>query len=221
MFDPITLDEFHRRTGLNPTFSSTADQIVSLRDINPEEISSVQIMPRAYLEKIIRNIVLEGNPTERPYAKCDIQLVRIDPHDLKLGQTFVERPKYQSLLERFGNLFGDSFCTSRGTAKCGPLIVFGKTREGVDAVAHYVPPIIESTNGTQFLLDGVHRNFLVMRVGTTIESIVIKNVETPLPCDVQSWDTVRAVDQKPPRSERFSGLRTEFFRNVKHAGIDG
>lgn len=221
MFEPIPFEEFVKRTGAEPHFTVTAQEIVSLRDIQPNTIAAVQVMPRPYLEGIIRNVVLEGDNKYKPYHNCEIALARMDPHDLQIGQTFVERKKYQSLLENFGNLLDDKFCVTRGTAKCNALIVFGKTKDGTDAIAHYVPPIIEVTNGTQFLLDGIHRNFLVMRVGTTIESILLKGIDLPLPCEVRSWQTINVVDEKPPRHERFYGLKTELFRNLKHAGIDG
>ncbi len=221
MFKPISLEEFIKRTGTEPHFTVTAQKIVSLRDIQPNTITAVQVMPRRYLEGMIRNIVLEGNEQYKPYQNCEISLVRMDPHDLQIGQTFVERKKYQSLLENFGTLLDDKFCVTRGTAKCNALIVFGKIKDGTDAIAHYVPPIIEVSNGIQFLLDGIHRNFLVMRIGTTIESILLKGVSLPLPCEARSWQTIRVVDEKPPRNERFYNLKPELFRNLKHAGIDG
>jgi hypothetical protein len=145
----------------------------------------------------------------------------MDPHDLVIGQTFVERGKYQALLEVFPSLFDGAFCVSRGSAKCNALIVFGQTRTGVPAVAHYLPPFVESSNTSRFLVDGIHRNFLVMRVGTTIESIVIKGVTEPLPCDAVSWGTIKSVDTKPPRGERFHNLEPARFRNLKFVGVDG
>lgn len=221
MFQRISIEDFEKRTGVVPHFAAKANKIVSLRDLHPQKVRAVQVMSRTYLESLLRNIPLEGDAASKPYADCDIALVRMDPHDLMIGQTFVERGKYQSLLEDFGALLDDKFCVTRGTAKCNALVVFGQTHDGEDAVAHYVPPIIEATNGTQFLVDGIHRNFLVMRVGTTIESILLKNVKVPLPCEARSWTTIRVVNAKPEREQRFHGLKPELFRNLKYAGIDG
>ncbi|MEK7464377.1 MAG: hypothetical protein AAB617_01215 [Patescibacteria group bacterium] len=221
MFESIPLDEFVGRTGAQPRFASTAQKIVSLRDIRPGTITTVQVMPRRYLESMIRSITLEGDENRRPYANCEIKLARKDPYELEIGQTFVERMKYQSLLETFEVLFDEDFCVTRGVAKCNALIIFGKTQDGEDAIAHYIPPIIESSNNVQFLLDGIHRNFLVMRIGTTIESIVLKGVDTPLPCETRNWSTIRVVDEKPLKHERFYDLKPELFRNLKRSGIDG
>lgn len=221
MFQKISIDDFEKRTGLVPQFAVKASRIVSLRDLNPHKVLAVQVMSRIYLEGLLRNIPLEGDANCKPYADCEITLVRMDPYDLVIGQTFVERGKYQSLLEDFGALLDGKFCVTRGTAKCNALTVFGQTYDGEDAVAHYLPPIIEATNGIQFLVDGIHRNFLVMRVGTTIESILLKNVKVPLPCEARSWLTINIVNAKPEREQRFYGLKPGLFRNLKYAGIDG
>lgn len=74
---------------------------------------------------------------------------------------------------------------------------------------------------TPISLDGTHRCFLIKSIGTTIETVVIRGVTAPFPCDPQPWSRVRQVDAKPPRPERFVDLRPEFFRDVKHIGIDG
>lgn len=221
MFVKIELDEFRKRVGMQPGFTARVDKIVSLRDLDPQHVFAVQVMSLAYLGNLIRNIPLEGDEKCKPYANCDISLVRIDPHDLVIGQTFVERKKYQSLLEDFGKLLDGRFCVTRGTAKCNALIVFGKTFEGEDAAAHYLPPLIEATNGTQFLVDGIHRNFIVMSVGTTIESVLLRNVKIPLPCETRAWSSIVIVDEKPPRHERFHELKPELFRDLKFSGIDG
>ncbi len=219
MFQPIPMEEFLDRTKTKiPSFPTTLEFVVSLRDIT--EISAVQVMPKNYLENIIRNITLEGDPSYRPYKNAEISLARIDPHELSVGQTFVERKKYQSILENFGNALMKEYCVPRGIAKAMPVIVFGKTETIESAVALYLPPIIEA-NSRQFLMDGIHRNFIVMRTGTTIESIVIKNVDVPLPCDIGTWDIVNIVDEKPPREKRFHNLNVDFFRNLKFAGVDG
>jgi hypothetical protein len=62
---------------------------------------------------------------------------------------------------------------------------------------------------------------MMLSVGTTIESVVIRGVQQPLPCDARGWDSVKPVDEKPPKPERFFNLRPEYFRDVKRIGIDG
>ena len=106
-------------------------------------------------------------------------------------------------------------------AKSTAAIVLGRTAADEPCIAHYLSPIVEEHGGRLILMDGVHRNFLVRCVGTTIESIVIRQIGEPFPCDVRSWDEVRVVEEKPPKDQRFFNLRPELFRDVKHIGIDG
>jgi hypothetical protein len=177
-------------------------------------------MPEEYLKALLFSTVLEGDRSNKIYADCSIQRARIDPHHLEIGQTFIERPKYQKLLENLPQVYS-GFCVNHGFAKCSALIVYGQTSDGSSVVAHYVPPIIEVHNDRLFLLDGVHRDFLTMAVGTTVESVLIKGVKVPFPCDPRGWDEVRVVEQKPPRPERFRNLKPDLFRDLKWVGIDG
>lgn len=218
MKEPINRSVFQERTGLAlPTISSEISLIVPLRDI--VEITNLQIMPAPYLEKLLRSITLEGDSTINPYKNSEIKRARIDPSILHVGQTFVERGKYQRLIETLSSLFGD-FCVNRGFAKCTALIISGKIFNGTEAVAHYLPPIIEMHNGNHCLIDGVHRNYVTMSIGTTIESIIISGTLPP-PCDFSPWDKINIVEEKPPRELRFRNLLTYNFRNLAWSGIDG
>ncbi len=222
MFSHISLEDFERRTGikvdgLTPAWDSSA-RIVSLRDI--KEIASVQAMPLPYLSRLIGNIGLEGDVATKPYAGLAIKRLRMDPNGLHVAQTFIERRKYRALLEDFPNVF-EGFCVTRGIAKLTASIVIGKLTDGSVGIAHYLPPIIEENGGVMCLLDGTHRNYLMRAAGTTIESVVILGVSTPFPCEPQRWAMVRAMDEKPPRDQRFVNLRTDLFRDVKSIGIDG
>lgn len=217
----ITLSDFFERTQLSLNISASPELLVPLPEINPRKISHIQVMPKRYLIKLIKSVTLEGDISVKPYEKCQIKTVRLDPHNLRIGQTFVERKKYQALVENFSSILDGEFCINGGIAKKGAFIIFGETYAGENAVAHYLPPIVEATSGEYFLLDGVHRNFLVMNAGTTIESILIENVPVPLPCSTHLWEEIKIVDKKPPREERFFNLKTELFRNLKYIGIDG
>ena len=222
MFDPLALDEFESRTGIRKSdFSGiwdSADRIVALRDLTT--VTGVQAMPWPYLEKLIRGVTLAGDRTRRPYRDGQIRQLRMDPRGLTLGQTFIQRSKYQALLEHFGDFFR-GFCVTNGVAKSTAAIVLGRTADGTPAIAHYLPPIVEEHDGKFILMDGVHRNFLVRCVGTTIESIVVRNVAEPFPCDARPWEEVQVTEEKPAKDQRFFNLRPELFRDVKHIGIDG
>lgn len=222
MFQHIDLETFRARTGIcHDDFArlrAKGEKIVSLREI--VEVNCVQAMPKGYLRRLIESVTLDGNPREKPYSGCAIELVRMDPNDLLVGQTFVERMKLQRILEHFTDMWSE-FCVTRGIAKRTAGIVFGKTAQEESVIAHYLPPIVEENNGQRLLLDGVHRNFLTKAVGTTIETIVIKGVRTAFPCTCRPWDDVHPVDEKPPKDERFRDLLPALFRDIKAIGIDG
>lgn len=222
MFQHIDLETFRARTGIcQDDFArlrAKGEKIVSLREI--VEVNCVQAMPKGYLYRLIESVTLDGDPHEKPYSGCVIELVRMDPNSLLVGQTFVERGKLQRILEHFTDMWSE-FCVTRGIAKRTAWIVSGTTALGESVIAHYLPPIVEDNNGHRLLLDGVHRNFLTKAVGTTIETVVIKGVRTAFPCTCSPWDDVRPVDEKPTKDERFQDLDPALFRNIKAIGIDG
>lgn len=221
MFEPISITDFKSRTGIEPDFVMHATKVVSLRDLVPGSISAVHVMRRDYLSKLLRSVTLEGDGEHRPYEHCQIELARIDPSHLVIGQTFIQRSKYQDILEKFGNHLNGDFCVTPGTVASSAMVMYGQTRTGEDAIAHYIPPIIEVSGDNLFLLDGIHRNYLAMRVGTTIESVLVKGVKAPPPCDVRTWSDIKVVNKKPPREKRFYNLQPPLFRNLKWIGVDG
>lgn len=221
MFTPIPIATFEQRLGVskNEIIKTPKDitYVVSLRQL--VTIDQIQVMPSAYLERILQKVVLQGTRTP-VYDNCTITTCRMDPHNLLIGQTFIQRDKYQDFLENFSEIFSE-FCITRGVAKCTALIALGKTQERASAMAHYLPPIVEENQGKLCLLDGIHRNFLVKMVGTTLETIIIKNVTHNFPCDLHDWKSIQVVDKKPPKEKRYFNLREELFRDLKIIGIDG
>lgn len=222
MFEAIRLVDFAGRIGMCakeaiPTWGA-AESVVSLRELI--SVEAVQPMRREYLSALMKNVVLAGDATMRVYAASNVQTMRIDPHSVLLGQTFVERAKYQSFLENFEAMF-TAFCVPRGMAKLGACIVLGKTADGRYAIAHYIPPIIEIVGDRPTLLDGVHRMFLARQIGTTLETVMVDKVAAPFPADLHEWNKVNIVTEKPPLEKRFSNLRRDLFRNLKYVGVDG
>lgn len=222
MFKRIELGDFAKHSKISLTKYlgewKNAEAIVSLRDIT--EILSMQAMPVEYLESLLYNVGLTSDPDRKPYKGCTISFMRLDPRSVKVGQTFIEREKYCNFLESFSNLF-NGFCVSRGVAKCTAYIILGKTRDNMLCIAHYLPSIIEVHDNVNVLLDGVHRNYLVMNIGTTQEAIFVNGVKEQFPCALQTWDRVSVVTQKPPLNERYFDLKEHLFRDVKFLGIDG
>jgi len=218
MKEQISRKTFEERIGARiPTITGEINCVVPMKDII--EIAEIHLMPKPYLETLLRNVTLEGDQNCYPYRHAVIEYGRIDPHMLHIGQTFVERSKYQRLIESLSNLF-EGFHSNQGFAKCTSLIVIGYTNEKKLVVAHYLTPLIE-VHGRHNLIDGVHRNYITRSIGTTIESITLREVACPPPCDFKDWNNVKVVEQKPPREERFKNLNTYYFRNLGWAGIDG
>jgi len=214
----IIRSEFEARTGLRiPAISLDINCIVPLKDI--VKIIDLKIMPEQYLEALLRNATLEGDSTVQPYKDSIIEHHRIDPRSLMVAQTFVERTKYQRLIENLSGLF-DGFYTNSGFAKCTALIVVGETAAQALAIAHYLPPLIEIHKERPCLIDGTHRNFITGSIGTTIESIIIRKTCKP-PCEFGQWKNVNVVEAKPPRDQRFLNLEPYYFRNLGYTGIDG
>ncbi len=220
MFEPIDLGDFEKRTGIAvsklPSWDK-ADRIVSLRDL--AVIDDVRVMSFDYLGRLMESVPLVGDPSVRPYAGCRIDRYRIDPRMSKIGQTFVENAKILRLNQR-DRVF-DDFDVPSGVAMKGAFIVFGRTASGDEAVAHYLPPIIEHIGNRHVVLDGIHRFSYTMGAGTTLEIIKVSEPNQPLPFDPCTWERVVSVDAKPPKHERFFGLKPELYRDLKHIGIDG
>lgn len=221
---PIIFDEFLARTGFTKnTFSflnhNSVTHVISLRDM--KTIDAVLIMPREYLENLLSKIGLMGAPNIKVYEKCSLHLVRMDPSQLYLGQRYVYRKKYTAIIENFRDLF-NGFSVTRGISKLTALIVLGRDADGTYALAHYIPPIIESHERKVVIMDGVNRNFIIRNSGTTIESIVVENVNVAFPCTVMPWEKIEVIQEKPPcEADRFFDFRPELFRDLKSIGIDG
>jgi hypothetical protein len=214
--------DFQERTGivdelLCPAWQA-AERIVSLREV--DEVVTISDMPKSYLASLVDAIPLVGDSQTFPYRNCKkLDLEKVDPQHVRVGQTFVQQDKCLGILGSFSKVFWGSAGT-RGFAKQTAKIILGKVK-GDFVVAHYLPPFIEEHGNEKVLLDGIHRQFICKGVGTTIESIVFRNMETRFPCDWQHWKNIKLVNAKPPKEERFLNLRPELFRDLKAIGIDG
>ena len=221
---PIEFNDFLQKTQFSlqdlyfPSFDNIK-YVIGLREMR--EIVSVNAMSKKYLSNLLSKIGTVGSFNEKVYKNSTIHFIRIDPHSLRLGQKFVYRKNYISILENFPNIF-DAFHISRGISKLTAFIILGKDSNGDSVLAHYIPPIVEIHNGHLLLMDGVHRNFIVKNSGTTIESIVISNVNTPFPCTAHKWSQIKITDNKPENiNDRYFDLQQELFRDLKSIGIDG
>jgi hypothetical protein len=219
--EPIGFEDFLERTGIVPknipNLGHNTQLVVGLRDL--VSIDQLLIMPRDYLATLLRRMPLLGEPNVFPYAKAEFSSIRMDPRGMLVAQTFVERKKCLNLLENFNSKL-TRFLITNGVAKCTAFIAYGQTKLGNLAVAHYIPPLVE-LHDSHILLDGTHRDYLVMTIGTTLEVIVISGVSQPFPCTPVPWNMVRPVDEKPAKEDRNINLKPELFRDLKYVGIDG
>lgn len=197
-----------------------AIQVVSPRDLH--EVELILDMPKTYLRKLIDNVTLISDSSHFPYRGKKIDLVRCDPHHLKVCQTFVQDSKCISLLNGGLNSIFSKTGGVRGFAKTTAKIIYGRTFSGQTSIAHYLPPIVEERcGGVLALLDGLHRCFITKGVGTNLETIFIRQVEAQFPGELHHWRDVQLVNVKPPKAERFFCLQPELYRNLATAGIDG
>lgn len=197
---------------------SNAKKLVPLR--RATKIFGLQVMSLDYLKQLLSLVWLRGSPQALVYKNCEITITQVDPNQLLVGQTYIEMPRYQMLAEGFQNFFS-GFAATSGAANHAAFIVLCEVDDGSIAIAYHIPPLIEEHAGRLFLIDGVHRHLTARLVGTTIASVIIKDVKFPFPCDVHGWNNVRVVTKRPDHRERFLNAKPELFRQFKEIGIGG
>lgn len=222
MFENIPLEVFQERTGIGrqELYASWdgANTIVSLRDM--VDVVDVRLMSNSYINRLLCNVILSGDSKTKPYVGCKISPFAFDAGMLRISQTFVEKVKYQAIVEGFGGVFAH-FSSFKGISKLPAVIVLGKIEDGSMAVAHYLPPIIEVFDNRFNLVDGTHRSYIVQSVGAYINGIIVEDVKVPFPCRTLDWFDVKLVNEKPLPEDRHVDLRKDLFRDLKFIGIDG
>lgn len=202
-----------------PSFQSI-ERVVPLRYL--QNITDAPVpMSHKMLLKLISHI--KTLDKQSPFEKFTIELSKLDPKQLKIGQKFVYRENYQSLLENLSGLFG-RFAIPCGVADLGAYFIFGKDMDGLSAMACYTPPIIELHKSDLVIMDGIHRSYITKQLGSTISAIIVRGVSIPFPCGLHSWDDIQVISltNKPKNiNERYFALRKELFRDLKYFGIDG
>lgn len=224
MFNPVSLEAFEEKTGINYREFyggwTEARRIVSPCDISQAIV--VADMPLDYLGKILNSVTLIDQPDVFPFREKIFSTRRLDARALKVGQTFVMNRKILSLAHRTGvHAMFRPFTTISGTAKLNAKIILGKTAGGETVISHYLPPIVEAHQCGLRLLDGMHRFYIALGSGTTVESIIIEDITTPFPATPCCWDDVTPVDRKPSPEDCFFNFEPKLFRDIKSSGIDG
>ncbi|MDO8523538.1 MAG: hypothetical protein Q7S12_04675, partial [bacterium] len=113
---------------------------------------------------------------------------------------------------------------SSGICELGAWFVFGEDMEGTSSLSCYLPPIIERHGKRLVIMDGIHRNYIAMQFGVSINAILVENIYIPFPCSMRNWDELSVIPlaNKPADiNERYFDLTKELFRDLKYLGIDG
>lgn len=116
----MDISEFERELHLPDL--RTVKKIIPLRDIHLLTSPPIPI-GKKFLLRILRRLkTLDG---QQPFPEANIQMVKLDPRHLKIGQKFAYRENYQSLLEGIPNLFHEYLATPGGLSDLGAYFVFG------------------------------------------------------------------------------------------------
>lgn len=194
-------------------------RIVPLRHI--KFVESVVPISKDLLACVISKMTtLDGTPV---FTEAETQLCKIDPNYLRIGQRFVYRENYQSLLEELPSLLSH-FLISTGINDVGAYFIFGTDRDGLEAMACYLPPLVEEHSFGLVVMDGIHRSYLTKQMGATMYAILITNVGAPFPCAAKSWGEARVIsltDKPKEIRDRYFDLNKGLFRDLKYLGIDG
>lgn len=195
-------------------------RVVRLRDI--KKITSLVPMSRGFLENLLRR-VKTGNG-RFPFEESHFRLIGLRPTELRIGQRFVYREKYQQLMEGVADIFRDFMVTAGGIADLGPFTIVGLDEDNDCCLAYYLPPLIEKHGDALATMDGIHRSFIAKQTGKTHTAIMIERVNVPFPCGMRSWDEGRVIslaDRPADMRDRYFGMQQELFRDLKSVGIDG
>lgn len=219
--DRLKLDLVGLEKHLQPARVYAIEQIVPLRAI--AEVLTMHPLRLETLTYFMRHIPTRDG--QFPYAKLKKAMVtRVDPHRLLIGQRFIYRDKYQTILEGLQNLFDRFAYGSGGFADLGAYYVFGLDHHGDYVLACYIPPIIEIHGQEKIIMDGVHRSYIARQTGVHPTVVLLDNVEVPFPCQVEPWHKAQVIalaDRPSKMADRYFSLEPNYFRDLSHLGIDG
>ncbi len=190
--------------------------IVPLRSI--VEAREITLMREKLLKKLISSVPIKGTEI-KPYENSPIDLYRIQPRGLHVGQTFVYQGKINTILSNLGLRFRGY--SNLGVSEMMPSVVFGRDNKGEKVLALYVPPIVEHHREGPILLDGLHRCFLCETVGASTLAIHIINPSEDIPFDPFRWEEIQYAQEKPKQKKWYRNLNSKLFRDLNYVAIDG
>lgn len=220
-FERIELDmaEFERRLRLPNVHS--VKTIIPLRDVREVTSPPIPISAELLLWLLRRVKTLDGR---MPFADATIQMIKIDPRHLKIGQKFAYRENYLKLLEEIPDIFHRFLAVNGGLSDLGAYFVFGLNEAGESSLACYIPPLLEKHGSDLAIMDGIHRNYIMKQAGSTLNAILIERVGLPFPCGLKTWSEIRVIslaEKSKDINERYFELDQGLFRDLKYLGIDG
>lgn len=225
---PIEKTEFLKRLGCSeedfvsqlclPDMEKVG-HIVSLRSMR--EVDAISPISKEMTLRLISQMkTMNGHS---PFRNAKIKLAKFDPNSLKVGQRFAYRENLTSVLENLPAFF-KKFMVPCGISELGAYFVFGNDTDGVPALACYLPPLVERHGKHVVIMDGIHRNYIAMQFGVSLNVIFIEGVSIPFPCGMKEWSELKVISlaDKPTNiNERYFDLTKELFRDLKYLGIDG
>jgi|SRR3989344_2787424 len=211
-------DEFKQRLKLPDVDGIT--KIIPLRDLKViQSLIPIDLDMVLYLLKKVRTF--DG---QMPFGNIRIQMVRIDPRHLKIGQKFVYRENYQKLLEEVPDTFRQFMVTAGGLGDLGAYFVFGLNGDDRYSMACYLPPIVEKQTSDMVIMDGIHRNYIAKQAGLAVNAILVEGIDLPFPCGIRDWPEIQVISlsNKPKElGDRYFELNKGLFRDLKYLGVDG
>ncbi len=211
-------DDFEHRLKL-PDIDSIA-KIIPLRDL--KVINSLIPISSEMVLYFLRQVrTLEG---QMPFRNIGIQMIRIDPRHLKIGQKFVYRENYQKILESVPEVFRGFMISAGGLGDLGAYFAFGLNGDDRYSMACYLPPIVEKQGNDLVIMDGIHRNYIAKQAGLALNVILVEGVSLTFPCGMKDWSEVSIIplaDKPKNLNDRYFDLHKGLFRDLKYLGIDG
>ena len=166
------------------------------------EILEVESLHRDELLARLRTTRLQGFDGHEIYAEADLQLVpTFDPANATPAQRYVLNPNVATVLRLRDALLPlghDIFALDGGLRV--------RTGEAPEEWMPVIPPIVEESvepDGRSVLLinDGIHRMYAAKSIGSSIATVVVRNLSPDFPYYAYAlptgWDGLQAMDALP------------------------
>ncbi|MAF99452.1 MAG: hypothetical protein CMH61_02465 [Nanoarchaeota archaeon] len=204
-------------SAINLSLSRNGDSEFVVPPTELRNVESISLMGKRDIEQLVRNIPLRGTDLF-PYKNSCIDVYKISPEAIKIGQSFVLEEKILDLC-RLPSHFSDFSLT--GIANVPPALLYGRNEDDEYCCSIYIPPLLEIHDNRQVLIDGMHRSYLAKSAGSTMMYVVVRGADAELPFDPQGWSAVSQMSERPEIKDRYVNLDISKFRDLSVVGIDG